>query len=147
MFSAPPRPRERRSGRRAARNPEDRDLTASTLFAHPLRPPGRLAKRGMMKAMIRLHQIVRIWPIGHGYLMADEERVTTMQLTEEQARSKWCPMVRSENGGRSDSTSQNRCIASNCMAWREYRISYSHGNSPIEKHGYCGLAGQPSALT
>lgn len=74
-----------------------------------------------------------------------------MYSTEEEAKTKWCPMVRSIVLGpsnqflgiganadyhhRGDQTNQcSRCIGSNCMMWR------SHSNP---QYGYCGLAGKP----
>lgn len=61
-------------------------------------------------------------------------------MTEEQAKTKWCPMVRTGlvagmavnhhvNGDVKDET---RCIASDCMMWR-----YSGVNKDT---GCCGLA-------
>lgn len=78
-----------------------------------------------------------------------------MQLTEQQARQRWCPMVRVEGINRVHNTkldgyqnadSSFRCIGNECMAWRVSEITYSHGNGPTEHHGYCGLAGKPTAL-
>lgn len=65
-------------------------------------------------------------------------------MTEEEAKTKWCPFARV------DSTAANRpnpgpncdvtagwppCIGSACMAWR--RDVYGNDN------GWCGLAGKP----
>jgi hypothetical protein len=80
-------------------------------------------------------------------------------MTEQEAKSKWCPMVRFQIGPQ-DATWQgtaydNRgqamngwstclCIASECMMWREDR-NYSNGiNTPtyVVIGGYCGLAGK-----
>ena len=82
-------------------------------------------------------------------------------MTEDDARTKWCPMVRQlnyvgENGGNRvghDITScrHSLCIASDCMMWRTYKDKVietdSHGNaitivSKEEEGGYCGLAGK-----
>lgn len=87
-------------------------------------------------------------------------------MTEEQAKSKWCPQSRvgsgqSGLGGMNrdahatpvDPTlveRHSRCIASACMAWRERRDevhTYPDGGGTVvrvELNGYCGLAGQPS---
>jgi len=64
-------------------------------------------------------------------------------MTEDEAKTKWCPMVRTGltvgmavnhhvdmNPGGQGVHDETRCIASGCMMWREYR-----GN------GWCGLAG------
>lgn len=82
-------------------------------------------------------------------------------LTEEEARTRWCPFVRGEAGRNRDGTeadglrSQMHCITSACMAWRfretgefnsqanaEFRQT---GNRRQSDTGYCGLAGHPSA--
>ena len=73
-------------------------------------------------------------------------------MTEDEAKQKWCPMVRlgSVNGNahyegfcwnnRGDDTHEANCIASECMAWRE--DSYWNGESKRITAGYCGLAGK-----
>lgn len=58
-------------------------------------------------------------------------------MTEEEAKKKWCPMVRAGHvAGMAVNTEPNgdfveatRCIASDCMMWR------------FTTTGYCGLAG------
>lgn len=76
-------------------------------------------------------------------------------MTEEEARTKWCPhgRVYSSIGpyNRTEiraADGPSRCIASNCMAWRwakdELVDFVSNGKSiPGYKseNGYCGLAG------
>lgn len=64
-------------------------------------------------------------------------------MTEEEAKTKWCPMVRI-NGNAMDyilnrkaSDRHSYCIGSACMMWRE-NVDYLPG-----PHGYCGLAGKP----
>ncbi len=66
-------------------------------------------------------------------------------LMEDEARSKWCPMVRATvediESNRSlsfadASRTRTCCIASQCMAWR----------SPNGVTGYCGLAGKPDEV-
>jgi hypothetical protein len=78
-----------------------------------------------------------------------------MQITEEQAHQRWCPMVRVEGNNRVHNTKSDgfenadtsfKCIGSKCMAWREYEMTFAHGSAPQERHGYCGLAGKPTAL-
>jgi len=74
-------------------------------------------------------------------------------MTEEEAKTKWCPQARVTRAGTDDATSWNRfvdegvpipngsrCIASACMAWRwdvPDPATYE-GRAP----GYCGLAGK-----
>lgn len=85
-------------------------------------------------------------------------------MTEDEARQKWCPMVRaiSPNGTigpcnrRADANDKEYfCIASDCMMW----IATDNECEPQESHeggtatvifepkcypaGYCGLAGKP----
>ena len=70
-------------------------------------------------------------------------------MTEDQAKTKWCPMTRFKmdevavnrhNGtpGKIDvqfNPPYARCIASECMMWRWWQIEANNG--------YCGLAGKP----
>jgi hypothetical protein len=86
-----------------------------------------------------------------------------MMLTEEQARTKWCPHVRyvvNFSGSTANRWKQSapleqpdalnpipcRCIASECMQWRfvprPERI-YADETTSLPPHGYCGLAGRP----
>ena len=76
-------------------------------------------------------------------------------MTEETARTKWCPMVRFNGGfneatfNRGDEDTMNcpeindtcvpRCIASDCMMWRGEYPTYT-GYATAQ--GYCGLAGK-----
>lgn len=63
-------------------------------------------------------------------------------MTEEQARERWCPMVR-HTAGNDENAAFNRntewpkvnlnCVASECMAWRWTDAA----------RGYCGLVGKP----
>lgn len=76
-------------------------------------------------------------------------------MTEDEARTKWCPMVRYaaeriEPGYNRtediDKTMQrSACIASDCMMWREEWVKEDEGggHSLHTIHGYCGLAGRP----
>jgi len=72
-------------------------------------------------------------------------------MTEDEAKTKWCPYA---NGGMQTPTSTGRarwgCIASACMVWR-WNINYvskpddtNFGRTVVSKtDGYCGLAGKP----
>ena len=72
-------------------------------------------------------------------------------MTEDEAKTKWCPMVRLAplGPGESYKKSTNRmgkgdpdscCIASDCMAWRWF----GRGAARPDR-GYCGLAGKQEA--
>ena len=88
-----------------------------------------------------------------------------MKLTEEEARTKWCPYIRIHEqpplgiGGpnmyaynRPHNMSSMTCIASECMAWRFSGFLEKGEECPVsgitvQEHtptGYCGLAGKPS---
>ena len=73
-------------------------------------------------------------------------------LTENEAKTKWCPLIRvaaDEDCNRNMPGTE--CIASDCMAWRWSNRNKGHtGESdqygmPIEVpvFGWCGLAGRP----
>lgn len=71
-------------------------------------------------------------------------------MTEEEAKTKWCPHVRyvssrgeGINRWQSGMDAQYnpehaRCIGSACMAWRKIE-----GPRDYAEHGFCGLAGKP----
>lgn len=84
-----------------------------------------------------------------------------MSITEEQAKTKWCPFARVYHGTL-DSPAYNRrhddelpsrasCLGSDCMAWRwdhpsqqPSGIGYaSNGTPDVNGLGHCGLAGAP----
>ncbi|WP_454021255.1 hypothetical protein [Azospirillum sp. Marseille-Q6669] len=85
-----------------------------------------------------------------------------MMMTEEEARTKWCPHARASDQADPPS-SVNRvrtnkpdgdclCVASGCMAWRwseeDCTPPGSNGiGEPVEAHavGYCGAFGKPEA--
>lgn len=65
-------------------------------------------------------------------------------MTEEEAKSKWCPMIRYERDlvNRSSPHPQNmNCIGSDCMMWRTTDPAIPEFKHP--ESGYCGLAGKP----
>lgn len=95
-----------------------------------------------------------------------------MLLTEEQAKKKWCPLVRALTDGKASGNcttdvrfaKQSLCIGSNCMFWRwgdneprpedlyDVHQMYRFRDVPHDdfiKHvvetrrGYCGAAGKP----
>jgi hypothetical protein len=80
-------------------------------------------------------------------------------ISEEDAKTKWCPFARASNNSDDISgTTINRnfkgkpdidcaCLASGCMAWRwvDTHIKDDSGNLTVlsgDTHGYCGLAGK-----
>ena len=66
-------------------------------------------------------------------------------LTETEAKTRWCPMVRApDDGANVDSVDGRdvrvgRCIAGECMAWRLAHKDSANG----EERGYCGAFGLP----
>jgi hypothetical protein len=78
-------------------------------------------------------------------------------LTEEEAKTKWCPMARmvtrADNrpaGNRNlDYHPETLCIASSCMCWRwDHSLTVNNptrtpgsGQTISKTTGYCGLAG------
>lgn len=73
-------------------------------------------------------------------------------MTEDEAKTKWCPMVRWSHAQGYDDVFTNReanqsfgsgvaCIGSACMWWRE-RSEAIPGNHAVIG-GYCGGAGNP----
>jgi hypothetical protein len=75
-----------------------------------------------------------------------------MLLTETEAKTKWCPLVRAANVAEPSANAQSRnrdgsggpsrsslCIASGCMFWR----FEEHSDKRIDPRGYCGAAGKP----
>ena len=76
-------------------------------------------------------------------------------MTEQEAKTKWCPMVRHTKdqegnfyttNGRNSSGFET-CIASDCMMWR-YKTNGQMGydRNPDDTcltSGYCGLGGKP----
>ena len=84
-----------------------------------------------------------------------------MMLTEEQAKTKWCPFARQATGLDGHGPAFNRsafgwefCVASACMAWRWGHFIGPDGwtadrkcdSAPDPTHGYCGLAGKVEGI-
>lgn len=80
-----------------------------------------------------------------------------MILTEEEAKTKWCPEARCGNasganrsGPQHDFAATPFCIGSACMAWRWNGESPAFPGAgpednlnPAGRGGYCGKAGKP----
>ena len=68
-----------------------------------------------------------------------------MLLTEEEAKTKWCPMARLQDVGgtynRCGPAADLYCIASACMMWR--KATLNNGDYYKNGAGYCGLASKP----
>lgn len=74
--------------------------------------------------------------------------------TEEQAKTLWCPHVRSGNGTPATNCAVNqtivsgeharwdKCCASACAAWR-WADPTTRYATPTARKGFCGLAGKP----
>lgn len=76
-------------------------------------------------------------------------------MTEEEAKKKWCPMIRpilthDSDGNRYYTNNRlalkelTNCIASDCMMWRWKNPEYVKGTEEDKQlSGYCGLGGKP----
>ena len=72
------------------------------------------------------------------------------EMTEEEAKTKWCPMIRFTSAQSGLDSFENRgsacmCIASDCMMWQttdNETFPTAPGEKEIESKpaGYCGLA-------
>lgn len=75
-------------------------------------------------------------------------------MTEDEAKTKWCPMTlcasssaltgnRFENVAATYPNQSARCIGTACMMWRQH-VPHSMDPHPeqVLGHGYCGLAGK-----
>lgn len=64
-------------------------------------------------------------------------------MTEEEAKTKWCPMVGKRfwaDDGTISPPTDGKCLASECMAWRWYYRRDEVGRDIRIDSGYCGLA-------
>lgn len=68
-------------------------------------------------------------------------------MTEDEAKTKWCPQARvgfADMGGTNSRTDGNvNCIVSACMAWRLTNLRDPMTQEINRNDGYCGLAGSP----
>ena len=74
-------------------------------------------------------------------------------MTENEAKTKWCPMSRfstydgtgvsNRDNFQSVGHSAEGCIASACMMWREDLTREEAQNGVYAKDGHCGLGGNP----
>ncbi len=68
-------------------------------------------------------------------------------MTEDEAKTKWCPYQGVGVKADSKAGARSRCIASDCMAWRTSHTTDSAGGRVVmtckDGHGFCGLAGKP----
>jgi hypothetical protein len=89
--------------------------------------------------------------------MAALKKQRRKDMTEQEAKTKWCPMARCKiDHDCADTIAVNRwsdgamirgslCVASDCMMWRWEVPEGKATNKNEEKwdSGYCGLAGKP----
>lgn len=71
-------------------------------------------------------------------------------MTEDEAKTKWCPMMErghnANKGGAGFVRGDLSCVASDCMAWQwkvtpaGARNDNARGNAHAKACGYCGLA-------
>jgi len=70
-------------------------------------------------------------------------------MKEEEAKTKWCPMIHGNNDSFPNKIARKRngenwergmCIGSDCMMWRDTGAT---GYYDTDRTGYCGLAGKP----
>lgn len=59
-----------------------------------------------------------------------------MIITEDEAKTKWCPMLASNSAALNK---KNSCIGSSCMGWRKTNDFVRIPNKSVEV-GFCGFA-------
>lgn len=68
-------------------------------------------------------------------------------MTEEEAKTKWCPMVRMKPSGLVADLRHlpdTLCLGTACMMWRgTYTVEDGRHKYLNDGEGYCGLAGGP----
>lgn len=70
-------------------------------------------------------------------------------MTEDEAKTKWCPMVRYQGGQPLNRDAcydlkGTHCIGSDCMMWRDLFDDQPYASDATRRvRGYCGLAGKP----
>lgn len=76
-------------------------------------------------------------------------------MTEDEAKTKWCPFGRASDPGYlaynrnafGQASTLSLCLGSACMAWRRTKkiTNYDHVCPEFDntEYGYCGLAGKP----
>jgi hypothetical protein len=65
-------------------------------------------------------------------------------MTEDNAKTKWCPMAKDKGPPLHDlyNPYEVMCIGSECMVWRWEKPNELLGDG-LSMYGYCGLAGKP----
>ena len=66
-------------------------------------------------------------------------------MIEQEARQKWCPFAANKLHDNRIDPDMARCIASDCMAWRQtYHVPPGdpYHDPEVDLIGFCGLAGK-----
>jgi len=89
--------------------------------------------------------------------VATPSRYREVQVTESEAKQKWCPYTQIALGP-SDEFGRANCVGSKCAMWREIKYPQDHPTFKvtftgeeiitqqvdiIDYGGFCGLAGKP----
>ena len=63
-----------------------------------------------------------------------------MAMSEEQAKTKWCPMLHIARVTQNFSMpTRSNCLASDCMMWQWKVVNNQYDDPDAPKEGYCGL--------